>query len=137
MSLPFIKAVDSIIDPNEIILTKGLIKDKLIHRANQMVKTVKDTISSQWAAPVLLSLVLGYNIYDSQKTSSAMNLQAAQMQEQHDLLIKLQTQKEEQEKQHERDRQDAIREADLQRVWRETMTNKMNNLEFVVKNVKG
>jgi amino acid permease len=129
--------VQYISNPDKLVITPTLQKDLIKGWTSNMVKQIKETFSSQWAAPILLTIVLGYNIYDSQKTSSAMSAQAIQMQEQHDLLIKLQTQKEEQEKQHERDRQDAIREADLQRVWRESMTNKMNNLEFVVKNVKG
>lgn len=129
--------VQYISNPDKLVITPTLQKDLIKGWTSKMVKQIKETFSSQWAAPILLTIVLGYNIYDSQRTSSAMSAQTIQMQEQHDLLIKLQTQKEEQEKQHERDRQDAIREADLQRVWRESMTNKMNNLEFVVKNTKG
>lgn len=129
--------VQYIANPDKLVITPTLQRDLIKGWTSKMVKQLKETFSSQWAAPILLTIVLGYNIYDGQKAANAMMVQSTQLQEQHDLLIKLQTQKEEQEKQHERDRQDTIREADLQRVWRESMTNKMNNLEFVVKNTKG
>lgn len=114
------------------ILTPTLVKDKIKIKGTKMVNKIKETFSSQWAAPVLLSLVLGYNVYNGQQTSVMLSRQADEMVELKTSLTILKTQKEEQEKIHERDRLEAKREVEEQRVRRENLQDKVNTLEYVV-----
>lgn len=70
-ALPVLKIADTITDPDKPFFTKGLIKDKSKIWGNNMVKAAKEY--SQWAAPVLLTVLLGYSIYTSHQQSNSID----------------------------------------------------------------
>lgn len=88
-ALPNFKIADTIKNPDEIILTKTLLRDKINIWGNKMAKAAKEY--SQWAAPVLLTILLGFSIYNSHQQSTAID------QLKTDMTI-LKTQKEDAEK---------------------------------------
>lgn len=114
------------------IITPIMIKDKIKIKGTKMVNKIKDSLSSQWAAPVLLALVLSYNIYNGQQTNVMLTNQGKEIGELKQSLTILKTQKEETEKIHERDRLEFKREVEEQRVRRENLQDKVNTLEYVV-----
>lgn len=129
--LPILKIADTIDNPDKPFLTKGLIRDKLKIWGDKMVNKTKEPTSS-WAAPVLLTLLLGYNIYNNQTSSARITAQDIQLAQQHDLLIELKTLKDVEEKAKIQEKMDKKMEDDLARVYRENMTKSMNRLELVV-----
>lgn len=131
-SLPILKSVDIIKNPDELLLTKGLLRDKFKIWGNYMVNKVKESSSNNWAAPILLSLLLGYNIYNNQTSSARITAQDIQLAQQHDLLIELKTLKEVEEKNKVQERLDNKMKEDLDRVYREKITTSMNRLELIV-----
>jgi hypothetical protein len=131
-ALPILKVADRIVDPDKPFLTKGLLKDKLKIWGDKMVNKTKETSSTTWAAPVLLTLLLGYNIYNNQTSSTRITAQDIQLAQQHDLLIELKTLKEVEDKAKVEERTNKKLEDDLARAYREQMTKSMNRLELVV-----
>ena len=127
---PQLKRVDIIADPDKPILTPTLQRDLVKGWINKMVTKTKESLSSIWAAPILLAIVLGYNVYNGQRSDS-------KLEDLNRSLIILQTQKEEQEKAHERDRLQTKQELDELRVRRENLESKINTLEFILKEKKG
>lgn len=131
--LPTLRIAEVIDNPDKPFLTKGLIKDKLKIWGDKMVNKVKESsTTTTWAAPVLLTLLLGYNIYNNQTSSARITAQDIQLAQQHDLLIELKTLKEVEDKAKIQERTDKKLEDDLARVYRENMTKSMNRLELVV-----
>lgn len=124
---PQLKRVDHIADPDKLVLTPTLRKDLIKGWISKMVVKTKESFSSIWAAPILLAIVLGYNIYSGQRAD-------AKLEKLTESIIVLQTQKEEQEKIHERDRLEFKREVDEQRVGRENSDARIGQLEFIIKN---
>src|ERR1041385_7419319 len=116
---PTLKRVDQIADPDKPVLTPTLQRDLIKVRINKMVNKAKESFSSIWAAPILLAIVLGYNVYNGQQSN-------ARLEELNKSLIILKTQKEEQEKINERDRLQAKQEVDELRVRRENLETKVN-----------
>lgn len=129
MSLPIFKSVHTIENPDEIFLTKGLLKDKFIIWYNNMVKQARDISASQWVGPVLLTLLLGYNIYNNQQASARLDKQDLQLTQQHDLLIRLQTLKEVEDKERVVDKQTNETERQMDSAWRENLRKDFNKLE--------
>lgn len=121
-----------IVDVNKPIITPALRKDLWKKRAETMVKTLKESASSQWAAPILLGLLLSYGIYASHQADlKQVELTTQLASIQRDLLV-LQTQKDDERHQREIDRQNSKDDSDVQRVWRENLNNKMSKLELIV-----
>jgi hypothetical protein len=120
-----LRIVDKIEDPNVPFVTKTLRNDLWKNRINYMAKLTNSFLDSSWAAPILLSILLGYNIYDGQQKSQKIN-------EQHDLLIELRTLNQVREKQELLDRQEKQRLAEMDTAWRENMKTQMKNLELTV-----
>lgn len=131
-AIPLPKIVERIENPDETILTKGLIKDKIKIWGINMVKQAKDLATSSWVSPILLGLLLSYNIYNNQTSNARITAQDVQLIQQHDLLIELKTLKEVEEKSKIQERIDKKMEDDLDRVYREKITNTMNRLELIV-----
>lgn len=88
-ALPILKVVDLVQNPDEVFLTKGLLIDKFKIWGNNMVKAAKEY--SQWAAPVLLTVLLGFSIYTSHQQSISIDQLSKD-------VSRLQTQKEDAEK---------------------------------------
>lgn len=129
--LPVIKRVDYIADPDKLVLTPTLRRDLVKRWIDKMVnKTKESSALSVWAAPVLLGLVLSYTVYNGQQMASDVR-------ELNKAITILQTQKEEQEKIHERDRLQAKQDMDEQRIRRENLENRLNQLEYIIKSKKG
>lgn len=127
-----IKKVQVLRNPDKPFVTPGLQKD--LHKIwwDKMVKTLKESASSQWAAPILLGLLLSYGIYASHQADlKQVELTTQLASIQRDLLV-LQTQKDDERHQREIDRQNSKDDSDVQRVWRENLNNKMSKLELIV-----
>lgn len=96
-------------------------------RFDNMVKAAKEAMTSQWAAPILLAILLGYSVYSSHQTDQKIDIMNR-------AIIVLQTQKEDAEKQSDKDKQTAeiisASRYDQEKAWRETMINKMNRIEM-------
>lgn len=130
--LPFNKMknvkVLEIVDPTKPIITPDLRKDLWKKRAETMVNKLKEVGASTWAAPVLLTILLGYGVYSASRAETRANEQAIAIQSLRDSMIRLQTQKEDQEKIMERDRHDQMVALDKEATWREMMNVKINSL---------
>lgn len=119
----------TILNPDEIFITPHLRKDIWKLRLNAMVKAAKDSLISQWAAPVILAVLLGFVIYDRTATNAAFS---QQLREQHDLLVRLETLHEVEEKEKAQDRIDRAEEKRLEGVYREKMNTDFKRLELIV-----
>lgn len=120
-SLPFPKIVDRINNPDKIILTKGLLKDKINIRIDAMVKAAKEY--SQWAAPVLLTVLLGYSIYTSHQQSNSID------QLSRDLTI-IKTQKEDFEKYNEKEKQEILTKLGEAENWRKVLEHRIDEVKY-------
>lgn len=116
--------------PDAEIITPQLVKDLWRIRIDKMVTKVKEISSSQWAAPVLLTALLAYSIYSGQQQTNQMLEVKREQQTQHDLLIKMQTQKEDQDELMKRDRSDLKDEKEKEATYRENLNNKINALTY-------
>lgn len=117
----------AVINPDEPLITDHLQKQLWKQRIEEMVRTAKDTLTSQWMAPTLLIILLGYNVYDRQ--SSGVKLT-----EMHDAILTLQIEKRIATENLEKDKQTALLIQDSryqeERAWRENIKNQMNKLEL-------
>lgn len=120
-ALPTLKIADVIDNPDKPFLTKGLIKDKLKIRGLEMVKAAKEY--SQWAAPVLLTVLLGYSIYTSHQQSNSID------QLSRDLVI-LKTQKEDFEKYNEREKQEILTKLGEAENWRKVLEHRIDEVKY-------
>lgn len=123
----------AIADPNESFTTPKLRREIWKQRIDKMVKSVKDITTSQWAAPILLALLLGYNVYDGKQKDAQLVRFQEESQKQHDLLIELRTIKDMEEKQKVQEKIDKKLDEDKAQIWRETMNKGMSRLELIVK----
>lgn len=117
------------VDPDEPLVTEHLQEQLWKQRIDKMVKTAKDIASSSWAVPLLLTLLLGYWVYSDQKSSGKLSSIEVRLEKEHELLVRLDQQKMDKEKENEKEqeRRDRIdREND---VWRQNMLVKMAVLE--------
>lgn len=117
----------NVVNPNEPLITKQLNETLWKKRVDKMVKTAKETLTSTWMAPILLAVLLGYNVYDGHQKDTVMT-------KMHDDILTLQVEKKMAENQAEKDRQteQLIRDSRYQedRAWRENIKNQMNKLEL-------
>lgn len=128
--LEFKSPLKAITNPDEVIITPELRSFIWKRRLEAMSKTVKEVASSAWAAPVLLSLLLGYNIYARQQDGIRMDTYAKEQQLQHDLLVDLKARKEEQDKIAERDRHEIMVQLGEAENWRKLVENKINEVKY-------
>lgn len=121
-----LRAVDAI-DGDKILITPHLKHDLWKLRIEKMVKAAKETLASQWMAPTLLIVLLGYNVYDRQTSGTKLN-------EMHDAILTLQVEKRMASESAEKDKQTALLIQDSryqeERAWRENIKNQMNKLEL-------
>lgn len=117
--------IQYIADPDKLVITPTLRKDLLKGWTSKMVNKVKDSSVYQWMAPILLTVLLGYTIYDKQT-------QSVQIRDLHDEVLKLQVRKEEQDKATERDRQERFQLSREDAVWREQISKQMGRWELVI-----
>lgn len=117
----------AVINPEEPLITEHLQKQLWRQRFEKMVKTAKETLTSQWMAPTLLIVLLGYNVYDRQTSGIKLN-------EMHDAILTLQIEKKIASENTEKDKQTALLIQDSryqeERAWRENIKNQMNKLEL-------
>lgn len=123
---PKLSKVSHISDPDKLILTPTLRRDLVKGWINKMViKSKESSTATVWAAPVLLTIILGYVVYNGQGTSARLEkLQT-------DITV-LQTQKMEQEKIIERERQEKFQLTREQEAYRERMGREMLELKLVM-----
>lgn len=119
-----------IANPDSIILTKGLLKNKFQFGINNMVDKIKEISSASWAAPVLLTILLGYNIFNTQQTNNQLTEYKKEQAVQHDLLIRIQQQKEDQDKFSEKERQEILSKLDQAENWRKVLDGKILELKY-------
>lgn len=131
-SIPLPKIVDKIENPDELLITPGLIRDKLKIWGNKMVNKTRDISSSNWVSPILLGLLLSYNIYTNQQANLQLANFKLESDKQHDLLTELKILREVEEKEKAQEKIDKKLDQDLERVYREKITGSMNRLELVV-----
>lgn len=98
----------------------------------KMVEKLKEASASVWAAPILLTLLLGFTVWTTQSQSARIEAQDKQLQVQHDLLIELKTLKEVELRDKETARQETQRKEELDRVYRENMNKQFSRLELIV-----
>lgn len=118
----------AIIDPEKPIITPTLRNDLIRKWANAMVNKIKESSIATWATPILFIIVLGYNIYGSRQLSA----QAEDVRVIREEVIKLRTQKEDQEKYFEKERQELRDQVNEQRVRRENSDKKLDLLDYIV-----
>lgn len=111
-------------DPDKLVVTPTLQKDLIKERIKQMVNKIKESPLSLWIAPALLAILLGYNVYDRQTTAS-------EMREINKAIVILQTQKAEQEKVIDRERQEKFQLTREQEAWREKLGREMIELKLI------
>jgi hypothetical protein len=117
--------VQFISDPDKLVITPTLRKDLFREWINKMVNRIKESSSlTTWIAPALLAVLLGYNIYDKQSTSS-------ELRELNRAIVVLQTQKTEQEKIIDRERQEKFQLTREQEAWREKLGREMMELKLI------
>lgn len=122
--LPSLKRVDYIADPDKPFSTPTLQRDLIKGRINEMVKTVKESSIAQWASPVLLTIILGYVVYNGQGTT-------ADIRDLKTSLTVLQTQKIEQDKLLERERQEKFQLTREQEAYRNRLEKEILELRLV------
>lgn len=130
--IPNLKVVDKIKNPDEIVLTKGLLKDKLFIWGNNMVKAAKDISSSNWVSPILLGLLLTYGVYSNQQNNARLDEFKKESDKQHDLLIRIETLNEVAEKEKVQEKVEKKLDKDMEDVYRKDMKDKMIRLELIV-----
>lgn len=117
--------------------------DTFREKFKTMTKLTKDVGNSAWASPILLSLLLGYNVYYNQtsnariekleKVSSEREEKVdLQLQKQHDLLVELHTLKGVDERAKLSEKDEKLRQQELDRVYREKMSKEMEILKLQV-----
>lgn len=121
-----------IINPNEPLITKQLNETLWKRRIDKMVKVAKEAMSSQWAAPILLSLLLGYTVWSNQAYSATLANQQKQLDAAHDLLIELRTLKDVDTKERGIERDKTEREREMDSAWRENIRKDFTRLELIV-----
>lgn len=128
--LPTLKVVDTIKNPDEIILTKTLAKDRLKIWGNNMVNKAKDFLTSQLAIPVLLASLLGYNIYTNQQANARIAAYELKESANHDLLIELRTEKNSDKEVAARDRHEIMVKLEEAETWRKVLENKILEIKY-------
>lgn len=121
-----------VINPNEPLITKQLHETLWKRRLDKMVKVAKEAMSSQWAAPILLSLLLGYTVWSNQAYSATLASQQKQLDAAHDLLIELRTLKDVDTKERGIERDKTEREREMDSAWRENIRKDFTRLELIV-----
>lgn len=116
--------------PDEVFITPQLRKDIWRKRFDIMVKTAKEAISSNWAAPILLAILIGYNVYSDRTQTSKIDIMSRD-------IIVLQTQKEDAEKYNNKElqRMDAEKfQIDRENIARtNALQTKLDKLELTIK----
>lgn len=121
-----------VINPNKPLITKQLNETLWKRRLDKMVKVAKEAMSSQWAAPILLSLLLGYTVWSNQAYSATLASQQKQLDAAHDLLIELRTLKDVDTKERGIERDKTEREREMDSAWRENIRKDFTRLELIV-----
>lgn len=121
-----------VISPTEPLITKQLNETLWKRRLDKMVKVAKEAMSSQWAAPILLSLLLGYTVWSNQAYSATLANQQKQLDAAHDLLIELRTLKDVDTKERGIERDKTEREREMDSAWRENIRKDFSRLELIV-----
>lgn len=121
---PTLKRVDYIADPDKPVLTPTLRKDLVKGWISKMVNRTKESSTATvWAAPILLMIILSYVVYNGQSTS-------ADIKELRTLVTILQTQKLEQDKAIDKERQEKFQLAREGEAWRERISREMTELKY-------
>lgn len=122
--------VRPITDPDKPVITITLLKDKLKIWWDKMVKSLKESASSSWAAPILLALLLGYNIYSGQQADKRAEALVLEQQKQSVLIAEIKKEKEVTDRFVERDRHELIVQLGEAETWRKVLENRLNKIEF-------
>lgn len=97
-----------------------------------MVTKTKEIALSQWAAPILLGLILSYNVYDGQQKDRQLAEYKKESQTQHDLLIEMRTLKDvDKEEKVQKKIEDKL-DKDQDKWWREKINKDMEIVKLVV-----
>lgn len=123
---PKLQRVEYIADPDKPVLTPTLRKDLIKERINKMVTKTKESSATVWAAPILLMIILSYVVYNGQST-------AGDIKELRTLVTILQTQKLEQEKALDIERQEKFQLVREGEAHREKMKDSIRELQFVLR----
>lgn len=123
---PTLKRVDYIADPDKPVLTPTLQRDLIKERIKKMVTKTKESSATVWAAPILLMIILSYVVYNGQSTS-------AEIKELKTLVTILQTQKMEQDKTIDKERQEKFQLTREQEAHREMLKDNIRELQFVLR----
>lgn len=123
---PKLNKVSYIADPDKLVLTPTLRKDLVKGWINKMVTKTKESSATTWAAPILLMIILSYVVYNGQSTSARLEkLQT-------DITI-LQTQKAEQDKVIDKEKQEKFQLTREYEAHREMMKDNIRELQFVLR----
>lgn len=121
---PKLSKVQYIADPDRLVLTPTLRRDLVKGWISRMVTKAKESPIAQWASPVLLTIILGYVVYDGQTTKTDIrDLKTS--------VTILQTQKSEQDRTIERERQEKFQLTREQEAYRNRMEKEMLELRLV------
>lgn len=116
--------VQYIADPDKLLLTPTLRRDLVKGWIKKMVNRTKESSATVWAAPILLMIILSYVVYNGQATSSDIK-------ELKTSITVLQTQKAEQDKVIDKERQEKFQLTREQEAWREKFSREMLELKLV------
>ena len=122
---PKLSKVSHISDPDKLILTPTLQRDLVKGWINKMVVKTKESTATTWAAPILLMIILSYVVYNGQTTSS--NIERMQT----DITI-LKTQKMEQDRIIEQEKQEKFQLTREQEAYRNRMEKEVLELKLVI-----
>lgn len=120
------------LNPDKPFLTPKLRQEIWKKRIEKMVTKTKEIAFSQWAAPILLGLILSYNVYDGQQKDRQLAEYKKESQTQHDLLIELRTIKDIDEKGKAQQKIEDKLDKDQDKWWREKINKDMEIVKLVV-----